>query len=217
MSAFLLANDGWKYSLKKEKDFTMGKDKATAQSLTGLVNDLTAEELLKLTCSENRPKLKKFLTGLNYFVTNGLLVTYDQSLGLRQLIESAVGEKNIGNINGNITQERFPLKGVGARIVKCKVVPFLNGETGEEAAKRLTVAGYKFGNTGDLAGFLHDHPEEVEKWSWVVAISEDSRWTNPNGYVNVPCVSVLGTYRDFCLDRFRRQFFSGGGVLVLCE
>lgn len=33
----------------------------------------------------------------------GLPTTYDQSLGLRKLIERAVGDRNLGNINSNIT------------------------------------------------------------------------------------------------------------------
>ncbi|MDP3244487.1 MAG: hypothetical protein Q8M83_02390 [bacterium] len=143
--------------------------------------------------------------------------TYDQSLGLRKLIEMAVGPDNINNINPDITQKRFPLKGTDVRSVKLRVEPFLNGETSEQIVKRLAGTVPGFGNTGDLAGFLHDHPEEVEKWGWVVALSEDSRWTNPDGLVCVPYASVHGVRRYFYLVYFRYRFHSGFGVLVLCE
>lgn len=143
--------------------------------------------------------------------------TYDCSLGLRKLIEVAVGDRNLGNINSDITKERFPLTGTGVRTVYLRVEPFLNNETGEQAAKRLTAAGHTLANTGDLAGFQHDHPKEVEKWVWVVALSKDSRWTDPDGLVMVPYARVRGTHRYFSLDRFRLRFDSCYGVLVRCE
>ena len=151
----------------------------------------------------------------------GLPVIYDQSVGLMALVRSAVGEANLGNIDSDITPERFLLKGTGVRNIKVRVEPHLDGETSEQAAKRLTARGCVFGNTGDLAGFLHDHPEEVEKWGWVLAISEDSRWAHPGvGYVGVPCVDVRGADRYFVLVGFRSRLSSDFvplGVLVLCE
>ncbi|MEK7508927.1 MAG: hypothetical protein AAB568_03695, partial [Patescibacteria group bacterium] len=64
--------------------------------------------------------------------------------------------------------------------------------------------------------------EEVEKWGWVLAISEDSRWADPDGgFVSVPYVYVGGACRGFGLVGFRRRlrsdFGSGFGVVVLCE
>ena len=160
--------------------------------------------------------LQAYMENPNSFSIAGLPVTYDQSMGIRKLAEKAVGPNNLGNINSDITPERFPLKGTGARKVKARVVPYLDGETSEEIAVRL--AGCAFGNTGDLAGFLHDHPEEVEKWGWVLAISEDSRWAHPDdGFVYVPRVVVSGAGRGFGLGGFRRQLGSDYGVLVLCE
>lgn len=147
----------------------------------------------------------------------GLPTTYDQALGLAELIKRAVGPENLGNINSDITQERFSLKGTGVRQVNLRVEPFPSNETGEQAAKRLTTAGHTLANTGDLAGFLRNHPKEVEKWRWVVALSEDSRWTRPGGRICVPCAGVRGADRHFVLAYFRRQFYSVFGVLVLCE
>ena len=180
---------------------------ATARSLTGLVNDLTDDELLALTDSANRPSLKEYLAmGIAQMWH---MVSYDQSAGLVPLIDLAVGPKNVGNVNRDITQERFPLKGTGVRSIKCRVEPYLNGETSEEAAKRLTDAGHILGNTGDLAGFLHDHPDQVEKWAgWVFAISEDSRWTCSDGFVCVPDAYVSGASRYFDLYGFRYQLNS---------
>lgn len=144
-------------------------------------------------------------------------VTYDQSVGLAKIIERAVGRENLGNISPDITQERFLLKGTGVRKVLCRVEAYLDGEMGEQAAKRLLAAGHVLASTGDLAGFLHDHPEEVAEWGWVDAISEDSRWTCPVGPVLVPCAHVGGADRYFRLRDFRNQHGSHGGVLVLCE
>ena len=147
----------------------------------------------------------------------GLQVTYDQSFGLRKLIELAVGPGNIGNINSDITSERFKLSGIGVRKINFRIEPYLNGETSEQAAVRLTAAGFTLGNTGDLAGFLHDHPTEVEKWWWVFAISEDSRWAFSDGSVCVPYARVDGSFRDFGLFDFRGRLDSNDGGLVACE
>jgi hypothetical protein len=191
-------------------------NQATARALGGLLHDLTDDELLALTDSGNRPSLKKFLAAL--IAKMWRLVSYDQSIGLVALIHRALGERNAGNFNTDITPERFPLKGTGVRKGLCRVEAYLDGETSEEAAKRLTDAGHILGNTGDLAGYLHDHPEEVAKWKgWVLAISEDSRWADSGGSVYVPSACVDGAGRYFCLLDFRGRLSSPCGVLVLGE
>lgn len=143
-------------------------------------------------------------------------VTYDQSLGLDKLIRLAVGEQSFKYINMEITQERFLLRGDGVRKVQCRVERYLDSETSEEAAKRLTDAGHVLGNTGDLAGYLHDYPFEVTKYNGpVLAISEDSRWTS-DGCICVPGVSsaCLGIHH-FELRDFRRHLSPRYGVLVV--
>lgn len=161
--------------------------------------------------------VEDYITGRLVVVKpDGFPTTYDQSVGLRKLIELAVGEYNLANINSNITQDRFPLNGTDVREVNLRVEAYLNGETSEEAAERLVPAGHSLANTGDLAGFLHDHPDEVAKWNWVEAISEDSRWTYPGGSVMVPFACVGGACRCFNLFNFRRQHDCSNGVLVRC-
>lgn len=147
----------------------------------------------------------------------GFQVTYDQSFGLHKLIELAVGSANIENINSYITPERFKLAGIGVRKMNFWVEPYLNGETSEQAVVRLTTAGFTLGNTGDLAGFLHDHPKEVEQWWCVHAISEDSRWAYSGDVVCVPYVRADSARRRFELVDFRNQLDSFDGVLVACE
>ncbi len=191
---------------------------ATARwSLIGrLMYDLTDEELLALTDSGNRSVLKEFLTARIAQMWHQ--VSYDQSLGLVPLIERAVGERNLDSIRRDITPERFKLAGTGVRSMKARVEAYLKGETREQAAKRLTDAGHILGNTGDLAGFLHDHPDEMEKWGWVDVISEESRWTSPDGCVLVPYAYVGGAsrdFRDFGLHGFRDGRLFGYGLLVV--
>lgn len=189
---------------------------ATARSLFGLGHDLTDDELVTLTATENRPALKVFLAERAKLMWRS--ISYDQGLGLVPLIKRALGERNAANFNTDITQERFRLKGPSMRSVKCRVEAYLDGETSEQAAKRLTDAGHILASTGDLAEFLHTYPEEVERWSgWVFAISEDSQWSGPDGFVYVPRAGVGGTYRRFALGDFRRQLRSSYGVLVLGE
>jgi hypothetical protein len=147
----------------------------------------------------------------------GLLVTCDQGIGLVESIKRAVGPGNIGNISPEITRGCFTLKRTGRPSVKVQVIPLLHGETSEEATERLVVAGHTLGSIGDLAGLLRDHPGEVAKWLWVLAIGEDSRCAGQGGSLCVPCARVHGAYRDFNLLDFRGRLDSDDGVLVLCE
>ncbi|MEK7189659.1 MAG: hypothetical protein AAB666_01625 [Patescibacteria group bacterium] len=157
------------------------------------------------------------LTEGNFDAQSAFPTTYDQSRGLRKLIELAVGPDNRGNINVDITQERFSLAGTCIRTVNLRVVPFLsNIETGEYAADRLTAAGRILADTGDLAGFQHDHPKEVEKYGRVIALAKNARMVS-DGLVYVPFASVSGAFRNFGLNHFRGQRNFGCGILVRCE
>ncbi|MFA7654455.1 MAG: hypothetical protein WCX97_05500 [Candidatus Magasanikbacteria bacterium] len=147
----------------------------------------------------------------------GLPVTYNCDLGLVELIKLAVGKNNLNNINSDITQERFPLRGTGIIKANCRVEPVSASETKEQAAARLVAAGHILADTGDLAGFQQDHPDEMEKWGWVYVLAETARWAGPGGGVLVPGAGVSGANRNFYLDYFRDQFNSGNGVLVRCE
>ena len=101
-----------------------------------------------------------------------------------------------------------------------RVVPYLDGETSKQAARRLTDAGRILGNTYDLAGFLHNHPKEVKKWLYVLAISKDSRVANPEGHgpIFVPFASVNGPYyRNLSYNSFCAQLNSHYGVLIIDE
>ncbi len=199
------------------RKFTSGQEnqigKIAKDAMVSL--DLIFEAAQRLVSNPKlAPRLKALFEELSVF---GLQVTYDQSLGLRKLIELAVGPANLGNINSDITSARFKLAGTGVRKMSFRVEPYLSGETSEQAAARLTAAGFTLGNTGDLAGFLHDHPTEVEKWWWVFAISEDSRWARSGGVVYVPYAGVDGARRCFRLVVFRNPLCSRNGVLVACE
>lgn len=192
------------------------------ESLKTMVREAggTFADVYRLVTPEGADDLKaivKLIVSAKKLV--GLPVTYDQSIGIAELIKRALGPGNDRIFDTNITQERFPLKGTDVRTINVlRVEPFLSGETGEQAAKRLIAVGHVLANIGDLAGLLFDHPKEVEKWRWVVALSEDSRSTGPGGgSFDVPYAYVVGADRYFDLACFRFEFRSGYGVLVLCE
>jgi hypothetical protein len=69
-------------SATREKETNMEKQKrgATARALIGLVNDLTDEQLLVLTASENRPVLKNVLQ--NPQTIAGSIARKESSFGL---------------------------------------------------------------------------------------------------------------------------------------
>jgi hypothetical protein len=109
---------------------------------------------------------------------SGLLITYDQSMDIRELMKLSLDEANIRNINRDISKENFDkLPSVGVRMVSLRVEPYLKIETSEQAVKRLVATGHTLANLKDLAGFMRAHSEEAAKWWWIFALSEDSRWT----------------------------------------
>jgi hypothetical protein len=150
-----------------------------------------------------------------------VLTTFDRSLGLAVLIDRAVGPDNTKRVSPNMNPRIFLLGGTGVRSVRLKVEYCLETETKAQAAKRLVSAGYTLAGVGELAGFLYEHPKEVEKWPGIVsAVSESSRWTHHwdkgEYFVQVPFVAVEddSAYRRFGLDDFNALCRSGYGILV---
>jgi hypothetical protein len=77
------------------------------------------------------------------------------------------------------------------------------------------IAGHTLENTGELAGFLAEHPNEVEEYGdWVFALGEASRWAGSDEGVLVPCASVNSAFLGFDLCYFHRRYDSRSGVLV---
>lgn len=203
---------GWLVLRKKQNaevsgDFNRKCDEAVSQADREL-GALEAEAKIDAKIEANAKK------------EDGLLTVYDQSLGLAELIKRAVGPvvNYRSYINPDITQERFPLKGTHVRHVKLRVERFAGkGETGQQAVERLTSAGYTLAGTGDLAGFLHNYPNEVGKWSIVTALSEDSRWMrSADTCVPFVRVSLMGG-RLFSLTDFSKVSYSDEGILVICD
>ena len=159
-----------------------------------------------------RAMMQAFLDDPNRFVTK-FPTTINLSLGLMKLIRQAVGEN--GYINPDITPERFKIKGKGAREVSLELVPFLEDETGKEAAKRLEAEGYILENAAELAAFFQQFPEEVKKHNYIVALGKDSRWGIYTDGVHVPFVCVVRNGKRSChLVSFDSKFRSGNLVLV---
>ena len=139
----------------------------------------------------------------------------DNTSGLANMLRTAMGEpSNLCNINPNITPEGFKLSRSGVWEICLELAPYLDWETQEKAAERLISLGYTLENTGELTAFLTDKPDEVEKYSMVSALGEDSRWMDLDGYVHTPYASVERKVRCFRLYRFDRHLFSNCRVLV---
>lgn len=144
------------------------------------------------------------------------LVTYNQSLGLRRLIELAVGQENLGNINRFITPERFKLAGNGLRIVNLRIEPILKDESCDCAAQRLIDAEHTLATVGDLAGLMMTHPRAMTKWEWVFAVDDDSRWVDDTHHPHVVYASVHGTVREFKMFSASHQFTCSRSGVIVC-
>lgn len=136
--------------------------------------------------------------------TAGFPVAYDKSCGLMELVRHAFGPN----------PELFPFKGADVRMVNVRVEPILSGETCEQAVKRLNTAGHTLANPRDLIGFRMSHPEEVEKWRWVVAPFEEA---NSAGGECLLGARVDGDGAWFNQGDLSFLVLSDSGILVLCE
>ena len=134
-------------------------------------------------------------------------------LKIEDLCQKAVGEN--GFVNSNITSENF--KATKATGTKFKIEKIKDGETCEQAAKRLEKSGLKLANIIDLANYMKENSGEIEQYWWVVSLSEDSRWAYSGGFVCVPYARVGGALRRFDLCVFRGRLDFDYGVLVACE
>lgn len=152
----------------------------------------------------------------------GLPTTYNCCFGLTELICLAVGKNSFSRYSSGITQGQFPLRGAGVIQTRLRVEPLNYRETGEEAVRRLTSVSRILADAGDLAGFQHDHPNEVAKWSQVIALAETARSASSSGSL-VPSARVVHKvgdvdhFRFFRLVNFKDIFIFGDGVLVRCE
>ena len=143
-------------------------------------------------------------------------ISYDQDLGLMSLIRSAVGPDNLSNICPAIHIANFKLAGRGICSVKCRVEANLYGESSEQAMQRLAGHGPAFGNAGDLAGFQHDHPDEMRRWlGGVRAIGTGSQWKVTADCILGPHAYVNSSNRLFDLGGFGYKLSPKCGILLL--
>ncbi len=147
-------------------------------------------------------------------LNRGLLTTYNQSMDIRKLMKLSLDEPNCRNINYDIDAERFKLP-----VWVCPwIEPLLKEETCEKADLRLAGAGLAIANPFDLAGYLANHPQEWDKWEWILAIHKESGW-NYCGNIYVVCAYNYGTNRGYTHWNFRDPVSSKDsdrhGVLVV--
>lgn len=148
-----------------------------------------------------------------YPASNDNMMIYS-TFGLMELIQTAVGRKNFENIHPSITTERFKLVN-SARKGNLDLVPFLDGETGYQATKRLVPEGFKLENTGELAKYMINNLAEIQKYAAVLALSDDSQWECLGGGVYVPYAHALARgRRSFSLYDFFSKFNSRYHILV---
>jgi hypothetical protein len=193
----------------------MATANATARALGSLIHDLRDRELQELLDSKNRPKLKKFLQQQSELPYRR--IEYNQSFGLVRLILRALTEGsvlNLSRMDERITQDRFPPQGMRSkRTARCKVVAIGNGRPIEQELQHLTTE-QSFANAGDLAIFMHNHPEEMGKWDFV--LTAHTLWTDESGVTWIPGGFVEEENRGFMLFKTSQSIQNGrNGLLVL--
>jgi len=151
-------------------------------------------------------------------VSDPITLVYDQAVDLASAIEQAIGPKNRGNFDHNITRDLFRPRGAGIMEVQVQVVGFTQADidSGEDPVQCLARRGYEnLGNTWDLAFLLHRCPAEVKKWTWVYALGHDSRWASSHETTYVPVAWADYQYCSFRLDPLS-DILVPSGVIVIC-
>ena len=105
-------------------------NKATAQAIEGLINDLNDDELLKLTDSNNRPALKEFLKNPGKVLVAAITATF------ASLLKAC--HQN-GYCNSDFTESRWHLEPIATDEADWEVVEHYLTKTGalEDGVKQL--------------------------------------------------------------------------------
>ena len=140
---------------------------------------------------------------MNTLESLGFPTVIYNTLSLEELARLAVGEENVYNISMSIP---FGLlkhtKGDSMMVVMYpRLVPCPDWVTAKKAARLLMAQGYILGNISELVQFTAQYPQEVAKYSAVLALDEDSRWNNSDTDICVPFVTIDGSKR--CLRGYR--------------
>ncbi|TSC84854.1 MAG: hypothetical protein G01um101413_238 [Parcubacteria group bacterium Gr01-1014_13] len=138
----------------------------------------------------------------------------DSTCSLRELARKAVGEENLYNISLDIPFETFNCAGGNSGIMLPRLAPCLCWKGIEKFARDLVAEGYILGNIGELVQFARHYPEEIEKYSAVFALDEDSRWLNTDNDICVAYARVRGSRRCFCRYRFDRFLNPEDAVII---
>lgn len=142
--------------------------------------------------------------------------TINNAVDLRTQVRQALGDNNFFNISPTIPLER--LKCAKFDTIATDMYPrlarYLPGETSKNAAERLVAQGYVLGDLGELAQFLAQYPEEVEKFSAVFALDVGSRWLNSEDEWCVAFAGVEGAARWLRHFRFDRPLDKNDCVIV---
>ena len=101
-----------------------------------------------------------------------LPTTYDQFLGLTELIKRAVGKRNLGHINSDITQERFPLHGADVRQVNLRVE---KSSTTKPVSRQKTADGRQTSWPMPATWLVFSRPPQGGGEGELVVAYEDSR------------------------------------------
>ena len=106
-------------------------------------------------------------------------------------------------VNGDITQERFPIKGTGQKEVEVTLFHFNKTITSDQVISEMDKAGYRPARLEELLALGVSQPE-LQKQFPVVAVG--SVWRrNPGGHRNVPYLHWFSAER--CLGLY---WFEGG-------
>lgn len=109
-------------------------------------------------------------------------------------------------VNSSINKQNFPKVKVPAGTLE--LFTFSKEMTGHEIVDEIEEHGLR---PATIHEFLKWAPKNWKE-DWVLILG--SRWTNPGGFVNVPCACVVGACRRFGLDWFDDRFYSSYRVLV---
>jgi hypothetical protein len=131
---------------------------------------------------------------------------------VNKIMRATVGPQ--GKVGNNLSAEHFPKLVFRTIYPNLQLVPFKDGETGEEAARRLVDEGYALEDLSALSFFLRQRPKEIFNKCGVLVLADNSQWLDADGYLRIPLLYVYEGRRYLALQWFRREFRANCLILV---
>ena len=140
--------------------------------------------------------------------------TFRVAVDYTQTLKQMISAGKYDWVNGDITQDHFPIKGNGKKEEEVVLFHFDKVMTSEQAITEMDKTGFRPATIEELLALGAQQPE-LQKQFPIVALG--SVWRRPSGSRDVPCLSWIGRQRRLDLDWFEGAWDGGCRFAAVCK